>query len=175
MRTYRIEDASTVVIAMGSIVGTIEDVVDELRRDGISIGLISITTFRPFPLDALRNVVGSPKRVVVVDRAFSVGMGSILATDIALTLAHHDIRLFTVVAGLGGRAVTGKSLKQCLNDAVEEKLEKLTFLDLDHGVVERELARMEQSKRSGPSAENILRDLGTTTAQATTAQTERQP
>ncbi len=104
-----------------------------------------------------------------------MGMGSILATDIALTLAHHDIRLFTVVAGLGGRAVTGKSLKQCLNDAVEEKLEKLTFLDLDHGVVERELARMEQSKRSGPSAENILRDLGTTTAQATTAQTERQP
>lgn len=175
VRTYRIEDASTVVIAMGSIVGTIEDVVDELRRDGISIGLISITTFRPFPLDALRNAVGSPKRVVVVDRAFSVGMGSILATDIALTLAHHDIRLFTVVAGLGGRAVTGNSLKQCLNDAVEEKLEKLTFLDLDHGVVERELARMEQSKRSGPSAENILRDLGTTTAQATAAQPERQP
>ncbi len=163
VRTYRAEEADTIVIGMGSVVGAIEDAVDDLRDSGISIGAISITTFRPFPLDALREAVGNPKRVVIVDRAFSVGMGSILATDVALALAHNDIRLYTVVAGLGGRAVTGISLKQCLSKAVKDDLEKLTFLDLDVDVVERELTRMEQSKRSGPSAENILRDLGTTT------------
>ncbi|NUR90481.1 MAG: pyruvate ferredoxin oxidoreductase, partial [Nonomuraea sp.] len=54
------------------------------------------------------------------------------------------------VAGLGGRPVTKASLHRLLTGSIEE----LTFLDLDHGLVERELART-----SGPSAENMLRDL----------------
>jgi pyruvate ferredoxin oxidoreductase alpha subunit len=40
-------------------------------------------------------------------------------------------------------------------------LEPLTFLDLDHAIVDRELARMATDRQSGPSAENILRDKGT--------------
>jgi pyruvate ferredoxin oxidoreductase alpha subunit len=48
-----------------------------------------------------------------------------------------------------------------LEDAVASRLGRLTFLDLDHGVVERELGRMAERRRSGPTAENILRDIGT--------------
>jgi pyruvate ferredoxin oxidoreductase alpha subunit len=62
---------------------------------------------------------------------------------------------YTVVAGLGGRAITTASLRQMCADAVADRLEPLTFLDLDHELVARELRR-----RSGPSAENMLRDLG---------------
>ena len=56
------------------------------------------------------------------------------------------------------------SLKSSLHDAfdkaVADDLPALTFLDLDHGLVERELARTRADRRSGPAAENILRDLG---------------
>jgi pyruvate ferredoxin oxidoreductase alpha subunit len=45
-------------------------------------------------------------------------------------------------------------------DAVAERLEPLTFLDLDRDLVERELARVRSHPRSGPAAENILRDVG---------------
>jgi pyruvate ferredoxin oxidoreductase alpha subunit len=38
----------------------------------------------------------------------------------------------------------------------------LTFLDLDTALADRELARMRAARRSGPSAENLLRDLGIT-------------
>jgi pyruvate ferredoxin oxidoreductase alpha subunit len=48
-----------------------------------------------------------------------------------------------------------------LVDATNGRLERLTFLDLDHGIIERERDRMTATRRSGPSAENILRDLGT--------------
>jgi len=37
LRSYRTEDADTVVVALGSVLGTIKDTVDEMRRDGAKI------------------------------------------------------------------------------------------------------------------------------------------
>ena len=70
--------------------------------------------------------------------------------------------LRTVVAGLGGRPITRRSLEAMLADAGEDELEPLTFLDLDHADG-RARARPDRRRRGapGPSAENVLRDLGT--------------
>ena len=70
-------------------------------------------------------------------------------------------RNYTVIAGLGGRPVLKRSLHAMLDDAVADRLEPLTFLDLNHGLVDAELARQRADVRSGPTAENLLRDLGT--------------
>jgi len=80
--------------------------------------------------------------------------------DIHAALAAWDLRISTVVAGLGGRAVTSKSLCALLTKASD--LPPFSFLDLNTGMVEAEVARMSAARRSGPSAENILRDLGVT-------------
>jgi pyruvate ferredoxin oxidoreductase alpha subunit len=40
----------------------------------------------------------------------------------------------------------------------------VTFLDLDHALVERVLAREREQRRSGPIAESILRDIGVVAA-----------
>ena len=53
LRTYRADDAEMLVVAMGSIDGTIKDVVDEMRADGVAIGVLTLVTFRPFPTEAL--------------------------------------------------------------------------------------------------------------------------
>ena len=53
-----------------------------------------------------------------------------------------------------------------LSRALEGRLEPLTFLDLDQPLVERALAREREQRRSGPLAENILRDLGTVASKA---------
>jgi hypothetical protein len=66
-----------------------------------------------------------------------------------------------VVAGLGGRAITKASLHKLLQDAIADKLELLTFLDLDWDIVNRVLDREKKQRRSGPMAEGILRDIGT--------------
>jgi pyruvate ferredoxin oxidoreductase alpha subunit len=62
--------------------------------------------------------------------------------------------------GLGGRAITRKSLTKLLHDAQRDVLEPLTFLDLDWNAVNRVLERERQVRRSGPIAETLLRDLG---------------
>ena len=49
-------------------------------------------------------------------------------------------------------------------DLIERgELEPLTFLDLDWQVVNRQLERERQTRRSGPAAESMLRDVGTVT------------
>jgi len=154
VRPYRTENAETVVIALGSVLGTLKDTVDELRAEGVSVGVVGITTFRPFPYDAVRAAVGDAARVVVLERAFSVGTGGIVTADVRAVLA--DRPLHTVVAGLGGRPVTEASLRALL---LRDDLDPLTFLDLNTDLVERELRRRRESPRSGPTAENLLRDL----------------
>src|SRR5450631_3152096 len=64
LRRYRTEDAQTIVVALGSINGTIQDVVDDMRDEGHAIGSISISCYRPFPLLALKAAIGAAQRVV---------------------------------------------------------------------------------------------------------------
>jgi pyruvate ferredoxin oxidoreductase alpha subunit len=161
LREYRTGDAETVVVALGSVLGTLKDAVDELRRNGEKIGVLGVTSFRPFPADAVHAALRNARRVVVVEKAFSIGLGGVLSTDVAI--ATHDLPLVlrTVVAGLGGRAITRRSLEQILAAASADRLGRLSFLDLDESLVAGELQRMRSARRSGPSAENLLRELGT--------------
>ncbi|MGP0029257.1 MAG: transketolase C-terminal domain-containing protein [Acidimicrobiales bacterium] len=158
---YRSADAETVVIALGSVLGTIKDLVDSLRDEDVRIGALGITSFRPFPVDAVRAALGRARRVVVVEKAFSVGFGGVLSTDVAMALTGLSVPVATVVAGLGGRPITSASLRGVFVAADAGEIQRLTFLDLNRPIVERELERMMQRRRSGPTAENILRDLGT--------------
>jgi pyruvate ferredoxin oxidoreductase alpha subunit len=161
VRSYRCEDAETIVVALGSVLGTLKDTVDELRNDGQKVGVLGIHSFRPFPLAAVRAVLQSAKRVVVLEKSFSVGLGGVVSTDVRLALSGLQLHGYTVVAGLGGRAITKASLSRTLREAIADKLQPLTFMDLDWGIVNRQLAREAATRRSGPIAENLLRDVGT--------------
>lgn len=160
VRPYLLEDAETVVVALGSVLGTIKDTVDEMRAEGISIGVLGINSFRPFPVAAIRRALSHAKRIVVLEKSFSVGIGGIVATDVRLALDGLDQRIYTVVAGLGGRNITRTSLHRAFRMAMHDQLEPLHFLDLDWNIVNNELERERTTRRSGPIAENILRDLG---------------
>ena len=162
LRRYRTEGAKTILVAIGSVLGTIEDVVDELRDEGERIGALGITCFRPFPIDEVRDALAGADRVVVVERAFAVGIGGIVGQNVRLALSGLPPVVYDVVAGLGGRAITRRSLRGLIEDVDEGSIEpnRLHFLDLDWKLVERELQRLQETRRSGPHAENILRDVG---------------
>ena len=162
LRGYRAEDASTIVLALGSVLGTIEDVVDQLRDEGVSVGAVGLKCFRPYPLEEIRSALAAAERVVVVEKAFAVGAGGIVGQNVRLALSGLPVRVHDVVAGLGGRPITTTSLRGLLEDAVAGRLGRgLTFLDLDRELVERELRRAGDLGRPGPHAESILRDIGT--------------
>jgi len=141
LRTYRTEGAETIVLALGSIIGTLKDVVDELQLDGHSIGLVGLTSFRPFPYDALDAAVKDAKRIIVLEKAFSTGTGGIVTQDVKEAISGMDINCFTVIAGLGGRPITIESLRNYLINAMVENIDCLTFLDLDTHLVEQEIMK----------------------------------
>ena len=160
LHTYHTEDAETIIIALGSVLGTIKDVVDERRAKGEKIGVLGITSFRPFPLKAVEEAIGGAKRFVCLEKAFSVGIGGIVDSHVRMAMSSHPIKNYTVIAGLGGRAILKTSLHRMLDSVVIDDLPKVTFLDLDEDLVQREIDRNRADRRSGPAAENMLRDLG---------------
>jgi pyruvate ferredoxin oxidoreductase alpha subunit len=161
VRPHRLDGADTVVVALGSVLGTIDGVVDQFRAKGIAIGSLGITTFRPFPAAAVRKALAGARRVVVIEKAFAPGAGGIVAADVKLALGDAATEVHTVIAGLGGRPITTNSLRGLFESAVAGELEPLRFLDLQTKLVDRELRRVAAGRRSGPSAENILQDLAT--------------
>ncbi len=160
MHTYRADDAETIVVAMGSVLGTIKDTIDEMRDEGHRIGALAITSYRPFPGVQVRDVLKGARRVVVLEKSMAVGIGGILASDIRLALSELPVADYAVIAGLGGRPITKKSLRTLFESAMRDALEPLSFLDLDWTIVNRQLERERTIRRSGPAAENILRELG---------------
>ena len=173
IHTYHCDDANTIIVALGSVVGTLKDVVDERRAQGEKIGVLSICSFRPFPFEAVGNALKNAKTIISFEKAFQVGIGGIVSSHIFHSLRDIDPDLhpdlYEVIAGLGGRNITKHSIHDMLDSAQKNELEPLTFLDLDRTLVEAELERQETVRRSGPMAENMLRDVNTRANQAANA------
>ena len=137
-----------------------------MRAAGIRVGALGIKSFRPFPLEEVREALAGACRVVVLEKALAPGRGGIVSTDVHEALVGGHARCSTVIAGLGGRAITRASLRGLLDEAGRDELEPLSFLDLDKELVVRELERETEGKPAGPHAENMLRDLGIVAAEA---------
>ncbi len=161
LRTYRTEDADTIVVALGSVNGTIQEVVDEMRERGSRIGSVSICSFRPFPLEVLREALCRARRVVVLEKCLAVGLGGIVSDGVRKALSGILLKGYTVIAGLGGRAITRSSLTRLFEAAERDELEQVTFLDLNTELVSHELERESRTRRTGPTAEALLRRIGT--------------
>ena len=136
---HRTEDAETIVVAMGATLGTLEELVDQMRLDGESVGALGITLYRPFPNETLHRQLRNAKRVIVLERALAVGVGGIVTADLRTALRDLPLNLHTVVAGLGGRPITTTSLRSMIRLASEGELPEFSFLDLDPHMVQEAL------------------------------------
>jgi pyruvate ferredoxin oxidoreductase alpha subunit len=70
----------------------------------------------------------------------------------------------TVIAGLGGRSITKASLIRMIGEARAGKLDEPHFLDLNWTVIHQELERQQRLRRSGPTAEHLLRAVNAITS-----------
>lgn len=161
LRTYRADDAEMLVVAMGSVSGTIKDVIDEMRDSGLKVGLVTLISFRPFPMQALRHALGGARHIVVVEKSLSAGMGGPLANDVGAAVANLVTapKVHSAIAGLGGRPITKSALHRLFREALAGGWDGTHFLDLNRAIVGNEIDRMQATRQSGPVAENILRQL----------------
>ena len=160
LRQYRTEDAETLLLALGSVNGTIKDAVDDLRAEGWPVGSIQLCSYRPFPSQALRHAIQHAKRVIVIEKDLAVGKGGIVSGEVKIALQGLPTLVDTVIAGLGGRPISKAVVIDTVKAACLEGLEEPHFLDLNWEAINRELTRQAEQRRSGPTPENLLREMG---------------
>ncbi|MCR4555388.1 MAG: pyruvate ferredoxin oxidoreductase [Alphaproteobacteria bacterium] len=146
IRTYRTEGAETIIVAMGSVLGSIKDTVDDLNHASgcDKYGVMSVVSYRPFPDEQIREALKNAKRVIVVEKAFALGRGGILSREVELALKGLDIEIITVIAGLGGRVIT----KTMLSEVFQKPKDKLIFLGLREDVIRQEYKTVLDERRA---------------------------
>jgi pyruvate ferredoxin oxidoreductase alpha subunit len=112
--TYATADAEVILVAMGSVIGTLREAVDILRSEGTKVGLVKVRSFRPFPAEALRQAISHTGVVAVLDRALSYGYEGILATDVRSALYDAPRRplILGMMVGFGGREVNLGTIRE---------------------------------------------------------------
>ena len=119
---YMAEDAEILLMAMGSVVGTIKDVIDKARSQGIKVGLIKVRTFRPFPVEAIHSAVSDAAIVVTLDKNISVGLNEgALFTEVKSCLYNSDINLPVMgfMLGHGGRDIPMSTIQMIIDKAAQ--------------------------------------------------------
>jgi pyruvate ferredoxin oxidoreductase alpha subunit len=117
LEEYKMNDADVVLVAMGSVCGTIKEVIDSLRGKGVKVGLLKLITYRPFPSELLKKKLSPYKKVAVIEKALSPGGRLPLYVEIAESLYEADKKpqLRSFVVGLGGRDVTLGHIEKIIN------------------------------------------------------------
>ncbi|WP_321504827.1 transketolase C-terminal domain-containing protein [uncultured Methanoregula sp.] len=117
---YRLDDAETAIVAIGSICGTVKDAIDEMRADGKKVGLLKIRVFRPFPSEEIAKALAHVKRIAVLDKNVSLGAkGGAAAIEVRDAMYGSTTPVKGYVLGLGGRDIRKKDIKEIV--ALSEK------------------------------------------------------
>jgi pyruvate/2-oxoacid:ferredoxin oxidoreductase alpha subunit len=134
------EDAEMIIVTSGTVTSTCRLVLAQLRARDESVGLLKIKMFRPFPAQLIRRHLGSAQKIAVVDRNFSFGAGGIFAQEIraALCSLASPPRVFSYVAGLGGRDITPETLMEIFTSTKSQAApaQESIWLGLNREIVE---------------------------------------
>jgi pyruvate ferredoxin oxidoreductase alpha subunit len=112
---YRTDDAEYVLFGLGSMMGTVKEVVDGLREQGKKVGAARIACYRPFDDAAVAAAVRGARAVGVLDRDVSFGSGGVVYQDVLKSLHGAGMALPTAnfIVGLGGRDVSPATVEKC--------------------------------------------------------------
>lgn len=132
IETYKCEDADIVLVAMGSLCGTIREIVDDLRAEGEKVGMLKIRTYRPFPTEDIIKALDNASKIAVLDKSISFGMGGIIYTDLKTKIPADVVDIYGFVLGLGGRDITPKEIRE-VYDKTKNPTQDVTWIGLKEG------------------------------------------
>ena len=114
-----IEDADTVVVCMGSMSGTVQHVVHQLRSDGKKVGIARVVAFRPFPQREIAEALKNARTVAVIDRVSGMGSFGPLYEEVlaSMRISGSNANAYSFVAGLGGRDIWEQTVEDVFTKA----------------------------------------------------------
>ena len=121
---YKLDDADVAIVVANSTAGTTKVVVDQLRGEGLKVGLLKPRVFRPFPAAEIADVLSHVKAVAVMDRSVSFGAmqnaGPLFLELLAgLTANGAQVPVADYVYGLGGRDILPREIEGVYRDTLK--------------------------------------------------------
>lgn len=116
---YQNDDADITFVMMGSFSTKAKAAVDQLRAQGMKVGLVQPRLFRPFPKQAIAEQLINKSAVTVIDQNLSMGSGGVIFTEVTSSLYQYAAMtqskppiVNSVVGGLGGRDISSSEFVQ---------------------------------------------------------------
>lgn len=136
---YKAEGAEVLLVAAGSMLGTMKDAVDELREEGLPVGIVKVRTMRPFPRGEFHEKLKKAKAVGVIDKDISMGLEGILCSEIrsAFCGAESTPNISSFVAGIGGRDVSVRDIKDVATSLLSDDTCRVEWVGIDNDVIRK--------------------------------------
>lgn len=134
---YRTDDAEVLLVSMGSLLGTIKDVTDELRDEGHRVGVLKVRTVRPFPRNQLHDALHTARVVGVIEKDISLGLEGILCSEIRSAFCGATVtpNISSFVVGLGGRDIRKKDIRAIVEGLLSDDTCRVEMTGIDHEVL----------------------------------------
>ncbi len=118
---YGKDEADVLLMTSGTVTSTSRIVIKKLVEKGLNIAGVKIKRFRPFPSEEIRETIRGAKKIAVIDRNLSAGVGGIFAQELRASLYSQEERppVFGFVSGLGGRDITPELIEEAIQYTVE--------------------------------------------------------
>jgi pyruvate ferredoxin oxidoreductase alpha subunit len=109
---------------MGSLAGTIKENIKDYQE----VGLLKITTFRPFPSEEIIKAAGMCENISIIEKAVSPGSGGPLYSEIRAAISQTGKRnIKNYIVGLGGKDISQKMIQKIIKDS-RNKGKQITFI-----------------------------------------------
>jgi len=121
--TYKMEDAEVAIVSLGSVVGTIKNVIDEYRDKGEKVGLVKLRVYRPFPVHEINKALEDVEAVGVMEKHVPSGhqAGVAIDTKSALYSTGKRIPVLDFLVGLAGRDVARDNIRNVIEKTKDVK------------------------------------------------------
>ncbi len=128
---YKCENAEHILLAMGAIGAESKVSIDNLRKEGLKVGLARVRTFRPFPQEEILKL-GKQADLIVIDRNISVGSEGALFSEVKASLYDKsDAKVYGFIAGLGGKDVTYNDIEIICKKTIKGKVKDCEWYGLE--------------------------------------------
>ncbi|OQX18047.1 MAG: pyruvate ferredoxin oxidoreductase [Candidatus Altiarchaeales archaeon A3] len=121
---YNTKSAEYIIVSIGSVCGTIKDVIDKHK----DVGLIRVISFRPFPSEELKQVLKDVKGIAVIEKDVSIGIGGALWSEVRGFVNNPD-KVYSCIAGLGGRDIKKEDIENIIEQLKNGKLDEINWVN----------------------------------------------
>ena len=137
IETVACDDADFIIVTLGSTAGLVRSVIEQLRAEGVRVGLVRIRYLRPMPSALVVEALRGAKAVGVLEQDISFGAEGTVCTNVDAALHQAGVMMptYNFVGGLGGDDISEAQVAgifRVLQQAAEgADVPRVSFLGID--------------------------------------------